>query len=270
MKMSYKSENKSISILGCGWLGEPLADLLHEKGWKVKGSTTTRSKLWALKMKGIEAYEIKLGEIHLPDVLPDFLHSEYLVVNIPPHKGMREGELYVPFIKAIEASPVKKVILISTTSVYPDIHGEVTEDMADPNKLLFTVEQVFQISTHFETTVIRFGGLIGYDRHPGNFYFPGRHIPGPDVPVNMIHRDDCLGIITTILEKEVWGEVFNGVADSHPTKKEFYTAAAKFAGHEAPQFEEGDVHYKIVSNQKLKDELGYTFIYPDLMKLFEL
>jgi 3-hydroxyisobutyrate dehydrogenase-like beta-hydroxyacid dehydrogenase len=34
-------ENKSISILGCGWLGVPLAKHLIQKGFSVKGSVTS-------------------------------------------------------------------------------------------------------------------------------------------------------------------------------------------------------------------------------------
>lgn len=260
---------RTISILGCGWLGEPLADFLMEKSWQVKGATTTTSKLWALKMKGIEAYQIKLGEVTLPDGLSDFLKSEYLVVNIPPSKGMREGALYLPFIKAIEASPVKKVILVSTTSVYPNYHGEVVEGMADTTKPLVGIEQVFLDSSSFETTVIRFGGLIGYDRQPCRFVMSAYKVMGPETPVNMIHRDDCVGIIDAILEKEAWGEIYNGVADTHPTKREFYEAACKAIDEEPPLFDE--LHtgtFKIVSNTKLKKELGYNFIHPDLLKLY--
>jgi len=260
---------RTISILGCGWLGEPLADFLMEKNWLVKGATTTSSKLWALKMKGIETYQIKLGEVTMPDGLSDFLKSEYLVVNIPPSKGMREGALYLPFIKAIEASSVKKVILVSTTSVYPNFHGEVIEGMADTTKPLVGIEQVFLDSSSFETTVIRFGGLIGYDRQPCRFIKSAHKVMGPETPVNMIHRDDCIGIIDAILEKEAWGEIYNGVADTHPTKREFYAAACKSIEEEPPVFDE--LHtgsFKIVSNNKLKKELGYNFIYPDLLKLY--
>lgn len=260
---------KTISILGCGWLGEPLADYLMEKDWQVKGATTSGTKLWNLKMKGIEAYQIKLGEITLPDALSDFLKSEYLVVNIPPNKGMREGELYLPFIKAVKKSPVKKVILISTTSVYPNHQGEVSEGMADTTKPLVGIEQVFLDSEGFETTVVRFGGLIGYDRQPCRFIKSARKVSGPDTPVNMIHRDDCIGIIDIILEKEAWGEIYNGVADTHPTKRDFYTAACKAMDEEAPQFDElMPGTFKIVSNEKIKTELGYNFIHPDLLKLY--
>ena len=52
---------KNISILGCGWLGEPLAISLLEAGYSVKGSTTTESKLATLEASQIEAYLIDIA-----------------------------------------------------------------------------------------------------------------------------------------------------------------------------------------------------------------
>ncbi len=52
-----------ISVLGCGWLGLPLAEDLIDKGYKVKGSTTTESKLNGFLEKGINPYYINLTPI---------------------------------------------------------------------------------------------------------------------------------------------------------------------------------------------------------------
>ena len=51
------SQNK-IGIIGCGWLGLPLAKEFISNNYKVKGSTTTKEKLEILKTEGIEAYLI--------------------------------------------------------------------------------------------------------------------------------------------------------------------------------------------------------------------
>ena len=42
-----------VSILGCGWLGLPLAKALIGEGYTVKGSTTTPAKLNLLKEEGV-------------------------------------------------------------------------------------------------------------------------------------------------------------------------------------------------------------------------
>ena len=54
---------ETISLLGCGSLGFPLAlDLLNE-GYHVKGSTTTASKIYKLKQYGITPYLINIEDV---------------------------------------------------------------------------------------------------------------------------------------------------------------------------------------------------------------
>jgi len=47
-----------ISILGYGWLGLPLAKVLLENGFSVKGSTTSVEKISVLENSGIQPYLI--------------------------------------------------------------------------------------------------------------------------------------------------------------------------------------------------------------------
>jgi len=161
-------------------------------------------------------------------------------------------------------------LFVSSTSVYKNLNGEVIEDeqaeqLTSP---LYQIEQLFRQNKSFNTTILRLSGLIGYSRHPGRFFRPGKSIEQADTPVNLIHRDDCIGIIQTIIEKQAWGEVFNGCADSHPSKREFYTYARRLLGLPAPECAaETTPAYKIVSNAKVKEKLAYQFIHPDLMQI---
>ena len=70
---------KNISILGCGWLGEPLAISLLESGYLVKGSTTTQSKLTTLEASQIEAYLVDISEFEDYDT---FLNTDILIIAI--------------------------------------------------------------------------------------------------------------------------------------------------------------------------------------------
>ena len=70
---------KNISILGCGWLGAPLAISLLEAGYSVKGSTTTESKLATLEASQIEAYLIDIAEFEEYDA---FLNTDILIIAI--------------------------------------------------------------------------------------------------------------------------------------------------------------------------------------------
>ena len=63
---------------------------------------------------------------------------------------------------------------VSSTSVFQSQNKEVKEgDIGIPEKIsgkaLLTAESLFQKSDRFQTTIIRFGGLIGANRNPANF-----------------------------------------------------------------------------------------------------
>jgi nucleoside-diphosphate-sugar epimerase len=112
--------------------------------------------------------------------------------------------------------------------------------------------------------------LLGKDRNPGKFLAGKKDIQGGNHPVNVIHQQDCIGIIKSIIELQAWGEVFNACADDHPTRKEFYTQAAERMNLEIPQFSGIDENKsKVVNCDKLKAGLKYEFIFPDPMKMLE-
>ena len=225
--------NKKISILGCGWLGLPLAKSLLSKGYEVKGSTTSESKLEVLKNAGILPFQIQLEENQIIGNMEDFLQKiDVLVIDIPP--GLRKAisptlemtfvnkvKILIPFI---EKSGIQKVIFVSSTSVYGDGFQivEITEE-TQPNpdtesgKQLVIAETLLQSNSHFKTTVIRFGGLLGDDRHPVKFLAGRTNVENPNAPVNMIEREDCIGIIEEILKQVQhdnweWNQTFNAVA----------------------------------------------------------
>ena len=120
-----------------------------------------------------------------------------------------------------------------------------------------------------KATILRFGGLIGYGRNPANFFKNNKKVLNPQTPVNMIHRDDCIGIIQEILKQDVFDEIFNCCSPTHPTKKEFYTYCAISSGLSIPLFDtvENKELYTIIQIDKLLDRLNYQFIHLDLMKI---
>jgi nucleoside-diphosphate-sugar epimerase len=265
--MVLKQSKIEVSIFGCGWLGEPLATYLLEKGFLVKGSTTSKEKLIRLQSIGFEAYQLQLDK--LDDVIIPFLNSEILVVNIPS-KNM-EG--FKKLISLIEKSPIKNVLFISSTSVYKDNNAIIFENTLDSfsDSPLLEIEQLFKQSQYFKTTILRFGGLFGYSRKPGNFFSSGRSVSQPDAHVNMIHLDDCIEILYQIIIQEKWGLILNACADLHPTKRVFYTKATEVLGKIAPDFIKAEVlSFKIISNDYIKKCLNYTFKHPDILKALEL
>jgi nucleoside-diphosphate-sugar epimerase len=255
---------KSISILGSGWLGIPLAEHFVMMGNCVKASTTSESRLSELKSIKVEPFIIDIGK--LSSNIQTFLQANVLIINIPS----KNIDGFSNLIKEIEKSEIERVLFVSSTSVYENKNKTISESDGVESTLspLLTIENLFRNSAKIKCTIVRFGGLIGYSRNPGKFFCNGRPVHNPDSNVNLIHRDDCIEIISQIVEQEVWGEVFNCCADTHPTKREFYTQAAKSIGVPPPEFvNSGSNSFKIINNQKVKQILNYEFLHPDLMKI---
>ncbi len=268
--------NNTVSILGCGWLGLPLAEFLITKGYKVNGSTTSRDKLELLTSKGIRSFLIELNPLIKGDNIREFFNSEILVINIPPGGSDNKVSYHKKQVDSIleeaEKSSIRKIIFISSTSVYGNNNREVTEtDKLNPEKesgkaLKIVEETLFNLES-FDKTILRFAGLIGSDRNPVKFFAGRKNIPGGNIPVNLIHRKDCINIIYEIITQNVWNEKFNACSDLHPSKREFYTAAALKFSLQKPDFIDTDDSYKIVNSAKLKKRLNYTFIYPDPLSM---
>jgi nucleoside-diphosphate-sugar epimerase len=254
--------NRSISILGGGWLGYPLALQFVQKKYDVKTSSTTADRLDQLRAIGTTPFVVDINA--LTDNVDAFLQSETLVVNIPADSV--EG--HQALLKHIRRSPIQNIILVSSTSVYPKNNQVATEDDDLPKSKRLSIEKVFTGNKRLNTTVLRFAGLVGYRRHPGLFFAGGRSLSNPTAPVNLIHRDDCIEIINQIIRKQAWNQTFNCCADTHPTKIEFYTHAAALLHQPPPEVSDTQTgSNKTISNEKLKTTLKYRFIHPDLMKI---
>jgi nucleoside-diphosphate-sugar epimerase len=268
-----------ISILGCGWFGLPLAKSLLSKGYNVKGSTTSATKLKTLKEAEIIPFQIQLNEQEIIGNVSAFLHeTDVLIIAIPP--GLRKEILsseemtfmnkMKTLIPYIEKSGIQKVLLVSSTSVYGDrfpieeyTESTQTHPDTESGRQLVLSEKLLQSNIHFKTTVIRFGGLLGEDRHPIKFLAGRTQIENPDGPVNLIQREDCIGIIIKALDfacKDKWGETFNAVAPQHPTRKTYYQKKAQQFNLPLPNFvEDTKSKGKIISSKKVETILDYSF-----------
>lgn len=252
---------KSISLLGSGWLGLALNSHFQQQLFKVKASTRTLDRFSLLKGAGAAAFMVDL-ECQSEDI-QEFLDCDVLIVNITSKVILS----YAQLIANIEASAIRRVLFVSSTSVYQSTNGLIKESdgLENVNTPLYQIEQLFMNSPHFQTTVVRMAGLIGPARHPGQFFKNNKQIEQPDIPVNLIHQLDCVKIISQIVEQDVWGEVFNACASTHPTKRSFYSRAKKCLSLPPPNFATSAVaEYKIVCNQKVKRVLNYKFVYDDL------
>mgnify|MGYP006195368277 FL=1 len=264
-----------ISILGCGWLGLPLAKSLLQNGFSIKGSTTSLEKISLLESEGITPFLVRLEEQQISASVADFLaDSQILIINIPPKLRGGSTENFVAKITTllpfIENSTVEKVLFVSSTSVYGEDNEFVSEvTVLNPDteggRQLAIVENILQKNSRFQTTILRFGGLISDDRNPVRFLSGRENIENPDAPINLIHQDDCIGIIEKIIALNSWDETYNAVAPFHPTRQEYYTQKATELNLALPKFAAlNTIVGKTILNNKLIEVLEYSFIKPTL------
>ena len=264
-----------ISILGCGWLGLPLAKSLLQNGFSIKGSTTSLEKISLLESEGITPFLVRLEEQQISASVADFLaDSQILIINIPPKLRGGSTENFVAKITTllpfIENSTVEKVLFVSSTSVYGEDNEFVSEaSVLNPDteggRQLAIVENVLQKNSRFQTTILRFGGLISDERNPVRFLSGRENIENPDAPINLIHQDDCIGIIEKIIGLNSWDETYNAVAPFHPTRQEYYTQKATELNLALPKFAAlNTIVGKTILNNKVIEVLDYSFIKPTL------
>lgn len=220
-----------ISILGCGWLGLPLAQCLS-KTYTVKKSPD---------------FNIRVFEDHISGNL-DFFNCDLLIITLPFKRSFENPFIYPNQIRQALKHAPKWVIFTSSTSIYPETLLLATEDIPIEHKTqrqqaLLETEQLIQ--SHGASTILRLAGLYGPDR-PIRTYNPDMNSP-----INLIHLDDVILIVEKIIQQKITRQIFNIVSDDHRYRSELH-------GQCQDQKKIG----KIVSNQKLKTELGYQLKYP--------
>lgn len=211
-------------IVGLGWLGSALAARLPESWGTHRGDFD-----------------------FLRDPLPK-RHCQTLFLNSPPLTELAPRD----YAAKVAVTHAERIIFISSTSVYGNAHGELTEDSTPApttpgGQWLLQVEQELSRELSERLTVIRPGGLIGGERHPAKFLAGRGHIPGASTPVNLIHRDDLIEIILGHRGLPL----INAVSPFHPPKGAYYTAWALKLGLPAPQFTEVGNETRVVRSKHL-------------------
>ena len=268
--------NKTIGILGCGWLGLPLAKHLVELGFQVRGSTTQNIKLSTIEQTGTQAFIVHCEEDACSGLAPFLTGLSTLIINLPP--GLRSNpngrfDLVLQQIqKEIIACGVEEVVFISSTSVYGQSCRLIKEEtptgaVTESGKQLVSCEQLLLKSTAFNTSIIRFGGLVGPNRHPVFSLAKRPQIDNPEGEINFIHLDDCIKMITRCVQSFKGNSLYNGVSPYHPSRKEYYTEMAKKAGIQLPSFTKQKGVSRIISSKKAENDLKMRFIVENLLTL---
>ncbi|GAB2468876.1 NAD(P)-dependent oxidoreductase [Hymenobacter qilianensis] len=280
MNDSFQSLRPTVAVLGCGWLGLPLAKALVADGYSVGGTTTTPSRVLTMRHAGIRPYLLSLGgKFTATD--RDTLHTllsgtDVLVLNVPPRRGASTSSysnLLHPVAEAVKACRVSHVLFVSSTSVYPDepraMHEADAQAASDAASDMLRAEDLFAPHDASQgqpgNTVVRLAGLFGPQRPPGRFLAGRLDVAQANAPVNLIHLTDCVGLLSAIIRQQAWGYTFNACAISHPVRGDFYPKAARQLGLQPPDFRLDDaLGGKTIDSTLIRQTLDYRFQHDDL------
>ena len=266
---------KKIGILGCGWLGFPLAKHFIKKGYQVRGSTTSLDKIVSLALHDINPFLIAIHNHHSEGNLDYFLKDlDVLIISVPAKLKANPESNFVSKMKTliikIKKSNTKNIIFISSTSVYGNTLKVVDESSptlpeTSSGRQILEVEKLLMDCTNLSIKVIRCAGLYGPGRHPVFQLAKKDVLQHPNQPVNLIHLTDCIGIIDLIINEPSRRLIINAVAPSHPTRGDYYSAIAKQLNLVLPPFQENhSTPGKTINSLYINRKLAYEFKFPGL------
>jgi nucleoside-diphosphate-sugar epimerase len=276
-----------VLIIGCGYVGLPLGVELIRLGHEVFGLRRNPVAENELKSAGLKPL---FADVTQPETLEKLPRDFDWVVNCVAANGADYSETYLRgtknLIAWLEASPPKKFVYTSSTSVYGQNDGSQikesspTEPLAETSKILVETEKVLldaAAQKKFPAIVLRVAGIYGPGRGHllKQFLKNEARVEGDGSRfLNMIHRDDLAGCIIAALKNGRAGEIYNAVDDEPVTQKNFLEWLAGTLGKYPPpsgsensaENRKRGVTNKRVSNRRLKMELGYQFKHPNFRK----
>lgn len=268
------NNKKEINLLGCGWLGFPLALSLISRGFNVKGSTTSPEKMQVLKAAEIDPFLVQFDQSLPEPDLTKLLDGDILIVSVPPGRRTADGpdnykRMGEILTTKLPKSRISKLIFISSTSVYSDSNGVLTEiseisPQTASAKIIAEIEKSL-LALPIQVIILRLAGLFGPGRSPGRFFSGKTNIPNGLAPVNMIHQEEVVSLINSLIDSDSASGVYIGSTPSHPTKEEFYTLAAHIDKLPEPDFIPEKLSWKIVESERVEKELGFIYKFPNLI-----
>lgn len=266
---------QTVSIIGLGWYGMALAEVLIKAGCWVKGTKTDTRIIDNWDHPEIKAFHLEL----IPDLICSFpekvFDAEVIVINIPPQRKMENAaEFYLSqmqsLIPYLQNGKVKKLLFISSTGVFGQVgkvdERSIPEARGPSSKALVNAEKLFLNTSGFKSIVLRPGGLIGPGREAGRFLSGKSGLKGSADPVNLVHLSDLISFSMHLIGNDYEQFIFHAVAEKHPSRMDFYTKAAEKLKLFPPRFDNAEADSetgKLVCSRLSRKVTGIEFKYED-------
>ncbi len=278
-------------ILGCGYVGRPLAALLAgQEDQEVFGASRSTDDHESLRELGVTPVVADVTKPETLEALPG--PFDWVVNTVSSSKGGADTyrEVYLEgtrnLLKWLESQTPTKYVWTSSSSVYGQTDGSLikehseTEPTTETSRILVETEKLLLDAAKekaFPAVILRVAGIYGPER--GHLFLQylkdEAKITGkPERLLNMIHVDDVVGIIEACLKGAKGGEIYNAVDEEPAPQVRFFRFLSETLGKpmppkadpEEPTKRKRALTNKKVSNRKLLMELGYQFKYPNFRK----
>lgn len=275
-----------LFCFGLGFSAQALARRLAAAGWAVAGTTRSPGKAAALTAGGLAAFVFDRDH-PLPEAA--LAGTTHLLVSIAPDEaGDPVLDRHAADLVALlgTAPALQWVGYLSTTGVYGDWQGAEVDEESElrgakgRNRSRIEAEAAW-LALHAERglplQVFRLAGIYGPGRSALDAVRSGRarRIDKPGHLFSRIHLDDIAATLAASIARPRPGRIYN-VCDDEPAPAEAVTAyACRLLGVEPPplialeaaglspmaaSFWEDN---RLVSNRRLRDELGVSLAYPN-------
>lgn len=280
----------SALIIGCGDVGRRVADAERAAGETVTALVRSAHSAARLDAPGLH---VARGDLDNPVTLAGLPTREARVYYFapPPPSGTADPRLRNFLAHIAPDTLPARIVLISTSGVYGDCHGEwVTEDRpprpdADRARRRLDAEQQLRAwgEAHAVPVVIlRVPGIYGPGRLPEKRLRAGEPVLCEEESPwsNRVHIEDLVRACLAAGERNRPGAVYN-ISDGHPTTMtDYFNRVADVLGLKRPPpitlvqaratLSEGMQSYlaesKRLDNRRMREELGVEPRYPDLIQ----
>ncbi|MET2947051.1 NAD(P)H-binding protein [Vibrio owensii] len=228
-------------IVGAGWLGTPLAQTLIDQGHQVTVTRRSQTRLDEFPLTSVQPALLDLNEPHSQQQLIELIEQhqiERIVGAFPPGFRKGNGQEYAQqwqrLVSAAKQSSVNKLLMVSSTTVYPNLAvdmkeedatlalAQTSEHFSDNARIMLQAEQ-YVIDSGINYAIVRCSGLIGSNRHPSRFAMRLKQV-SRKAPANMVHQNDAVAA-TAFALNQIDNEVVNATTPNTVSKAEFYQAA---------------------------------------------
>lgn len=272
-----------VLIVGCGYVGLPLAAELARQGHQVSGLRRSASDV--LRAAGITPLS---GDITRPETLRDLPNDFDWVVNCAATGGgtvedyrqlyLEGTQNLITWLSNENGAPrtIPRFVYTSSTGVYGQNDGSLvdetsaTEPASETAQILVATEKLLlQLARerNIPAMILRAAGIYGPERgYLLKQFLRGEvRIEGTGARMlNMIHRDDLIAAIIAALERGRGGEVYNVVDDEPVSQSVFFRWLANSLNRPMPPIVPEDtaaprkrgLTNKRISNRKLRTQLG--------------